>query len=258
MTTFGPNSIAAFDLEIAFPSDSFSSAVFFSRPRISMDSNNQYHRGRSHPYKRQQSSSYHQSQSVCEKMVALVAHVSLLTSSITVTAPYELSVVPAYDSSTQPQAYYQESITPPQMAVYPNVDNNIGHYSISAPPSRPRAPVPSSNPYNVASHSQAAPLYSHQPSQHRHHGGSSASIHTATSPSSPYTSRPLTAPPSPTTSSGRGTRASPSQEKFVCETCGLAFSRAYDRKRHQQSKHASNPPEHACNRCHQVYTRYVV
>ena len=43
--------------------------------------------------------------------------------------------------------------------------------------------------------------------------------------------------------------------RFLCDKCGLTFSRQYDRNRHYESAHSENPPVHVCEGCGKQFSR---
>jgi len=153
-----------------------------------------------------------------------------------------------YSSQMQP-GYYN-----PPHAMNTNV------YSTNYPPPRPPT-IQTAATYTDAQ----SPLYSvspvspTRPTVHHRRKTSSSSSPFTTQPMPPSSmSMSISPPQSPTI--GRHTssssRASPSQEKFICDLCNQSFSRAYDRKRHQ-AKHAPTRPEFQCSGCGQTYSRYI-
>ena len=61
---------------------------------------------------------------------------------------------------------------------------------------------------------------------------------------SPFTTAPL-----------RKTTTSPPPIRFLCDKCGITFSRQYDRNRHYESTHSENPPVHKCGGCGKLFSR---
>ncbi|KAF8160692.1 hypothetical protein B0H34DRAFT_697714 [Crassisporium funariophilum] len=157
---------------------------------------------------------------------------------------YQSQYIPTSDQRSPPlldqtSHSHQRIPTPSEIA---HSYSNYPHHMTT-----PQSPTIPEDHYASSSLDYPAPPHmvpsSHAPGSHGHRPSRIVTGH----------GRPRTV--SSAAASTSPTSASPSSERFTCETCHKTFSRSHDRKRHYETQHLPTPVVHSCKYCAKEFSR---